>query len=392
MRTATSRFPRLHRRERLQGSTPGWGRIFLWALAVIALASAFGCATIPRETSEDWTVLLPADCAAYFSLNLSARNRGIVGEIAGELAYPRQRHSDVQAYPRQRHSDVQAYPRQAPSGFDWIAALDRTDRLYGACKVTLDTSPVFYVAAGGRFPAAVIRYGLSHSDEWRSVELPRASRLPRRGARSDGIYWINRSVPLQVYLTKDSALLVSTDDIRPMIELYRRGLHRTASRSSYSGNTLPSLLPSTVLQEMDTSDMVVYFPLLGGNPLLGPAGASLPAGEAWIVARRNGEGPNGDQKGSSSDQEGSNSDQEGFAIQGHFVLLDETVGEGFTRVLKLLLLYLLKKGEVEDFSKRLRKLEFVQRGTLVRVSGLTLSSDDLVRLVRGVLAGDTGSL
>jgi hypothetical protein len=74
------------------------------------------------------------------------------------------------------------------------------------------------------------------------------------------------------------------------------------------------------------------------------------------------------------------------------VLLDETVGEGFTRVLKLLLLYLLKKGEVEDFSKKLRKLEFVQRGTLVRVSGLTLSSDDLVRLVRGVLAGDTGSL
>ncbi len=360
MRTATSRSPGLHRRQQ---------RRVLWALAVIALASAVGCATISRETSEDWTVLLPADCAAYFSLHLSARNRGIVAEIAGELMYPRQRHSDVKAHPRQ-DSAV-----HAPSSFDWMAALDRTDRFYGACKVGLDTSPIFYIAAGGRFPAVAIRYGLSHSDEWKRMELPRASRLTRRGARTDGIYWINRGNPLQVYLTRDSALLVSTEDIRPMIELYRTGLRRTASRSSYSGNTLPSLLPSTILQEMDTSDMVVYFPLLGGNPLLSPAGVSLPAGNAWIVVERNGEEAG-----------------EGFAIRGHFVLLDETAGKGFTRVLKLLLLYLLKKGEVEDFSKRLRKLNFVQRGAMVRISGLTLSSDDLVRIVRGVLAGDIGSL
>ncbi len=360
MKTATSRSLRLHRRQRLPGSTPRLGKRVLWALAVIVLASSVGCATISRETSEDWTVLLPADCAAYFSLHLSAGNRGIVADIADELAYARQRHSDVKAYPRQRSAS-----------FDWLAALDRTDRIYGGCKAPLDTSPVFYVAAGGRFPAVAIRYGLSHSDKWKRMELPRASRLPRRGGRTDGIYWINRANPLQVYLTRDSALLVSTGDIRPMIELYRTGLRRAASRSSYSANALPSLLPSTVLQEMDTSDMVVYFPSLGGNPLLSPAGVNLPVGNAWIVANR---------------------DQEGFAIQGHFVLLDETGGKGFTRVLKLLLLYLLKKGEVENFSNRLRKLEFVHRGTHVRVSGLTLSSDDLVGLVRGVLAREIGTL
>jgi len=373
MRTATSRSPRRHRRQQLPGSTLRLGSRVLWALAVIALASSIGCATISRETAEDWTVLLPADCAAYFSLHLSAGNRGVVGEIvgaiAGEPAYARQRHSYVKAYPCQG-SGGRPSPAPAPSSFDWVAALNRTDRLYGGVRVPFDTSPAFYVAAGGRFPAIAIRYGLSHSDKWKSMELPRSSRLPRRGARTDGIYWINRGNPLQVYLTRDSVLLVSTEDIRPMIELYRRGLRRAASGSSYSGNTLPSLLPSTVLQEMDTSDMVVYFPLLGGNPLLSPAGVSLPVGNAWIVAKRNGDG---------------------FALQGQFVLLDETAGKGFTRVLKLLFLYLLKKGEVEDFGNRLRKLEFVLTGTRVRVSGLTLSSDDLVRLVRGVLAGETGS-
>ncbi len=243
-------------------------------------------------------------------------------------------------------------------------ALEKTDQIYGACKVGQEKNPVFYLAAGGRFPVAAIRFGLSHGDDWEHVELPKTGRLPKRDNRMGDSYWISRRTPIQVYLTRESSMLACTEDIRPMIELYRDRLyHRTSS--------LASIIPAEVLEEMDISNMVVYFPSMSRNSLLSPAEVELPEGEVWMAAE--GEG-------------------EGFALRGRFVLRDETAGAGFTRAVKLLLLYLLKKIEVEDLGAKLRIIRVDAEGKQIRVDGLTLSSNEMMSFVRRILSGEMAFL
>jgi hypothetical protein len=145
-----------------------------------------------------------------------------------------------------------------------------------------------------------------------------------------------------------------------MIGLYR-------SRLYGSGSLRPSLIPDEVLEEMDSSDLVVYIPSMSGNSMFSPAGVELPEGEAWMAAT---------------------SDAGGFALRGRFVLRDETAGAGFTRAVKLLLLYLLKKIEVEDLGSRLGKLEVGIEGKRIRVDGLALSSEEMKRLVQWFVAGE----
>ena len=300
------------------------------ALLVLAaiLVSVTGCATIPRERAADWTVLLPAGCAAYFSLNLSPDTREVVEAVLGRVVSP---------------------------GFDSNTALERTDRIYGALKVSPEDGAALYAAADGRFPKAALRYALSHSDDWTTVKLAGSGGLPRRRSRSEEL-WINRRTPMQVYLTRDGVLLLATEDLRSMIDLYR-----ISARAA-----VPARLPEVVLQGMDGSDMLVFFPALGRSPLLRSFDTSLPAGDAWIEFVR---------------------DEAGYALQGHFVLLDGVSGRRFTNLLKLLLLYVLKGSEIEGYTKRLMKLEFLQEGDLLRVSGLTLSADELMRVIAKTLAG-----
>jgi hypothetical protein len=331
-RAVISPSPRPHRRQGdTQTETPQMRIIALLTLAVIVLVSASGCATIPRETAADWTVLLPAGCAAYFSINLSADNRDVVAAVWESLA---------------------------PLDFDSDAALQRTDRVYGALRAS-EGRTTLYAAAGGRYPKAATRYGFAHSNDWTEVELKSTGRISRKGSRSEDVYWINRHTPIQVHLTRDSIFLLATSDLLPMIELYRDDRYSLSNRKA-----VPARLPEIVLQRMDASDMLVFFPALVSGPLLRPFGASLPVGDVWIEVCQ---------------------DERGYALQGHFVLIEKESGQGFTKILKLLLLYLLKEGEIEGYTKRLKELEFIQRGELVRVRGLNLSEEELVRLIKRIL-------
>jgi hypothetical protein len=231
---------------------------------------------------------------------------------------------------------------------DWKDNLDdllmRTETLYGGIRLTPRISrsrPSLFAVVEGNFPLLFINYQLKRREEWIRKETSRE-------------YWVNGGSSMQICFADRSVVFFATDDLRPMIELYDQ-----ASQSREG-----TRLPAAVLDDMQISDLVAFLPDLNDGLSLESVGVRLPVEHTWVKADRSGDS---------------------YALQGHFELSSGGNSKGFLQILRLTLVYLMKKGEVTDYIKRLKGLEFEQIGSLVHVSGLSLSEEELVRFMRSYL-------
>jgi len=316
--------------------------------AVVTVATVLtGCATVPPPTGAGWIAALPAGCTAYFFADLKEENRGAARAILDAATEP---------------------------GLVSDRVMENTDRIYGAVKTIQGNAapahaaaptgapPDFYAVVEGSFPGVPIRYFLSRMDGWTMAERPR-------------LHWIGPDGTPQLCFPSGQAALLTSGDIRPMIERYdaltgRAGGPETTASSSRARVdwTRRPVIPEVVIEAMAHDELVAYFPDLGGALATGAVRASLPVDRSWIRAQ------------SAAGTAG------GYTLSGVFELADQRAASGFSGLLRLMLVYILREAEVDGFLGRLKGLELTRRGTTVGVRGLELSAEELARVV-GVLLG-----
>ncbi len=284
------------------------GRTILLTCASILLLFS-GCATLPEWTAGQWISVLPEGCAVYFSIGFSPAARQIARSVLVSLG---------------------------ESSSDSTALVERMDRVYGAVEIASDGTSRLHVVVEGRFPSVLMALSMGADARWQRKQSSRE-------------YWVSQTGPLQVCLPQSSIALVSTSDVVPMIRNY---------------DSLPGAadqdIPEIVARDMQSSELVVYFPDFGEGPLAEAAGLALPLRHIWIKADRN---------------------ELRYDLQGFFELESEKNARSFDRVLRVLLVYLLRQGQVENWSAKLKDLDLRQSGTLFSVSGLGLSSEELTRIL-----------
>ena len=287
------------------------GRITVGFFCLLLLSS---CATLPKWDAGKWMALLPPDCSAYFTLDFTPLVGDIANIVLGTIG------------------DKSA---------DTTELVKRTDRVYGAVRLTAQGEMELHAAIVGDFPATLLSLGLGSSEQWQRESQPRE-------------HWISNSGNLQIYLPQNSVVLLSTTDILPMIRNF---------------DTLPAgpSLPDVVVQDMDSSELVAFLPDFSERSFAASMGLKLPIREILVTARQG---------------------ETDYSVGGVFGLESESGAKKFNSALRVMLVYLLRKGAIEGFSKKLKNLDLVQRGSNIKVTGLSLTPSDISGILVSLLAGE----
>ena len=219
--------------------------------------------------------------------------------------------------------------------------IERTDRIHGGVKLLPDVPPSIYTVIEGRYPTALIRMGMMQSVEWERMESPRE-------------YWLSKAGPLKVCMPRSSVILMTTGDIVPVIKRYSGQRNGPGAR-----------FPEPVMGAMESSEMVAFLPDFSHGALARSVGAAVPIRELWVTA---------------------DPVRDGYGLAGFFRLEREESSGVVSRVLRLMLVYVLRQGKIEDFPKKLRSVEIVPEGLTVRVTGLVFAPEELARLLINFLS------
>ena len=218
--------------------------------------------------------------------------------------------------------------------------LERTDELYAGLRFQPGAPPQAEAAVWGRYSPDAVGLNLDWSCGWR--------RNP-----GEPPFWSNRRLPLEVAAPERGLLLVAygtPPDARGLLARWRNPEPDPLVR-------LDLTEPALRRELLAGSDLYAFLPVL--PPALGQA-AQLPIYSLWLAARRQGDG---------------------FTF-GALALLDrEPDPDSVLRVVRLAAAALMRRAGLANLVERLKELEVEVSGRTVAVSGLSLSREELLRML-----------
>ncbi len=216
--------------------------------------------------------------------------------------------------------------------------VDRTERVVLAASLAAQQEPSFAAVAVGSYPAGLMGCRLSGSREWSRTKSPA------------GTYWQWRKTGLQVAVPGRSVLLAASGGIEPLLERLR------------SPSLLP--LPEQAALDMEQKDLVLFLPRLPGGFMPG-AGSQVPIREVWVVGSK---GP------------------EAWSVSGTANTGSENDSKLVALVLRFALVAWMRGQNYPDLAQRLKPVTVAPEGNQVRLTGLSLSEQELAQVILSLVA------
>ena len=332
----------------------GLGKLGLSVLVGLIL---YSCATVPRQSTGDWLTALPGDGTVYFSITLTPEIRAVMVDPFIELGL-------FSVNGEMSKIEVR----------DLMSMVDRMERIHGSVRLTPDSSPVLYAVVEGRFPASAASILLNRSGDWRkrSVKITGVTGMHR--------YWINEAGSLQVSVPRSRVLLVSNEDVRYLLQSYLRTIPPAGpgffppeagppDAGSPDGRTPADRTPADSLpsRAFASTDILAIVPELKRLAALGSLKENVR--NAWILI---------------------DGEEETFHLQTGLGLATQGDAAKFTLGVRLILLYLLKTGDLDDLSGKLKEARIVSRGNFIYITDLRLSKDELKGMMIGIMKWTDG--
>jgi hypothetical protein len=227
------------------------------------------------------------------------------------------------------------------------AFLDRTSRLYAAVTLLPGAPPEFATLAIGRFPQGPTNLSLLTNREWKK----------RRESR---LYWQHRQVRLQIAVPRDNLILASSGPVVPLADRLQ---------------TAPPLaLPPEAAAEMEAAALVVFFPRLPPE-VEREWGHRAPVRDLWLSARP--VGPGGADRPAGP----------AYELLAVFGLTEVRNPRLVESLFRLLITVWLRGARLDNLSERLKTVQVAAGTDAVRVSGLSLTLEELLRALQALAAG-----
>jgi hypothetical protein len=306
------------------------------AAAAMGLLAA-SCVTPPPQVDQTpWLDLLPADRAIYASVDFQSA-RELVGELASRGGIEEKQVAQV---------------------------LQRTRRAYLGINPGVDETPEFDLVALGNFSPAAVELRLSFGRLWRKHTLGDGGvpePTPPAGGRGEAhpqpapwqparTWWERPGEGLQVACPRSGVILLSNASVAALL--------RRLGGSPGIG------LPPDAAADLEGSTLFLFFPQLPtGEATQGLS--RLPIGSVWLAARTEGTD---------------------YRVSAVFALEGAANPQGVERLFRLLIPLLLRRGQVSDPVGKLKAMTLTVSATRARVEDLRLASDEVARLLAGIVA------
>ena len=208
-------------------------------------------------------------------------------------------------------------------------ALDRTDSLSFSLGRQNES---FTVIVSGDFPKSILQGEIRKLNMWKKQ-------------KNLGGYWLNEKEEIGLAFLDADTIAVSTGSIEEVITRYQEFSQRA--------------LPKELELEFEISDAVFYMPQ-PGTSLSSALGSSrdLPIELMWITLF-------------SLREEGM------YDVSAVFRMSGEDDAVSFSKIAKLLILFLFNQEEIGNAGQLRSSLKVTQKGTVVRIQGIPLSEGDI---------------
>ena len=290
-------------------------QVYPLLFAILLLLAS--CATLPPpKSSEEMLSALPPESTFFASVNVDTAG-GLVLEVLDRVGLTSR--------------TVDKF---------WA----RTERLFVAVQLSPAGPPAISAISMGSYPLGLIRFQLNTSKEWKKI-------------KSDTVYWQHRRENLQIAVPESNLILIPSGSME-------RILHRLE-------NPLPMPVPEEVIEAMESSSLVIYFPVLPTTPQM----QNLPIQTVWLSLLRNRD--NGQDGG-----------LESYDLKAVFYLSEGKDPRILAMLFRLLVMIMMRNAEMDNVASRLKALEITVDEARVRLSGLNLNTEELLRAAGELLGSD----
>jgi hypothetical protein len=288
-------------------------RGFSWLAAAVPLFVTVSCVTVPDRPVDQWLGVLPDKGTLYLSMS--------VAPTAASLK--------------------KAFADAGPAFADLGSIVDMTKKLYASVTLVPDQGPRLSAVALGSFPSFFVGMRLGTSADWKGKNS------------AAGSWFENSKAGLQVSVPADSVLVASTGDIETL-------LPRLAGSSAMG-------VPPEVLQDMESTDIVLYLPELPPSVMEKTAGAiRIPIKRVWLRAQKN---------------------ADGFEVGGTATTETEKDAKLLAMVMRLALVAWLRSQNIEGSADRLSGVTVKAQGAGLVLSGLVLKDSEIAPLILSLVSG-----
>jgi hypothetical protein len=219
---------------------------------------------------------------------------------------------------------------------------ERTETIYAGIEMNPLGPPRLNAVALGRYPKSAVRGGLKRDPRW-----------VRTKYTVD--WWSNLDTGMELSIPEPGLILVSRGGITGMIDASLKGPGEDR-------------LIREVEEELEVSDLLAYIPdpgaILAEKLPLDPK--KFPLRSMWFTALR---------------IEGE------FRIYGVFATSDEKIARKLSAVAKLLIVGWMRTNGLLDIASLRENLKVGADGPYVRISGLYLDDEEMLRLILGLTSG-----
>mgnify|MGYP006294148821 CR=1 FL=1 len=220
--------------------------------------------------------------------------------------------------------------------------VERTESLYAGIEMNPLKPPRLNAVALGRYPKSAVTGGLKRDPRW-----------VRTKYTVD--WWSNLDTGMELSIPEPGLILVSQGSITGMID------------ASLNGPGKDRLIRE-IEEEFKVSDLVAYIPepgaILAEKLPIDPK--KFPLRSMWFTALRI---------------------EEEFRIYGTFAVSDEKNARKLAAVAKLLIVGWIRSNGLLDITSLRENLEVSADGGYVRISGLFLDDEEMLRLILGLTSG-----
>ncbi len=223
-------------------------------------------------------------------------------------------------------------------GEDFSSIVKRIDKIYAAFSSgSNDRMPGFSAVVVGSFPLRILERFFRKNEDWIRVE------------KGNSGWWLSKSRGISIALLEKSLIFISLNGIEEMISRYNGKIHKK--------------IPAVVADELDLSDLLLYIPEVEDEMLkrFSVDVDRYSVEELCITANITGKK---------------------MVCHGRLIMETDDQARKFKFVVKLLIYGWLKKEKIGDIHSLKKKLGVKNNQKILTISGLELTSDDIIVLIK----------
>lgn len=237
-----------------------------------------------------------------------------------------------------------------PDYRDVMQFADWTKRLLASVTLSRGAPTRFSAVALGDYPSFLIGVSLSGRKEWKQVKVP------------DGSFYTWNKAELQLSVPNNSTLMAANGSMPSLLQRYR--------------TPVPLPIPPEVVSDMGKADVVLYMPRLPGGmgqddvdqPVAEDGQMRLPVRDVWIDAMKT---------------------SGGYKVAATVGTPSEQKAKVVSLLLRIMIVAWLKGQNITNAAERLQSISVLPEGPQVKVTGITLSDEEILPLFFSFISGDT---